>query len=256
MARTGTRASAQSTRGARFDSLLPPLLSFIAGFVDSCGFLGLFGLFTAQVTGSFVVAGAELVTQEGGSALKLLAIPVYFLGAASASAFITVIQRQAKAPLPWVLLFDAALIAGFVLAGLAGAPMSDPNAPAATAAGVCALAAMGVQSAMARLLIKGAGPTTFMTGNTTQLAVDAVEIWFARRALRRDPGNRSLSDHAAACRRRLAQVLRLLVGFLLGAASGTVAFAAYGFASGGVAVAATLAIAAWAFRTDAVSPHR
>ena len=41
---------------------MPMLLSFVAGYVDSYTYLALFGLFVAQVTGSFVIAGAELVT--------------------------------------------------------------------------------------------------------------------------------------------------------------------------------------------------
>ena len=40
--------------------LVPVLLSFVAGYVDSYTYLTLFGLFVAQVTSSFVIAGAEL----------------------------------------------------------------------------------------------------------------------------------------------------------------------------------------------------
>ena len=39
---------------------VPPLLSFVAGYVDSITFLALFGFFAAQVTGSFVVAAATI----------------------------------------------------------------------------------------------------------------------------------------------------------------------------------------------------
>jgi len=34
-------------------AIVPPLLSFTAGFIDSFAVLALFGLFVAQVTGSF-----------------------------------------------------------------------------------------------------------------------------------------------------------------------------------------------------------
>jgi len=64
---------------------MPVLLSFVAGYVDSYTYLGLFGLFVAQVTGSFVIAGAEFVTHDFGIAGKLLAI-VAFLTAAAATA--------------------------------------------------------------------------------------------------------------------------------------------------------------------------
>ena len=49
----------------------PMLLSFVAGYVDSYTYLALFGLFAAQVTGSFVIAGAEFVTHDYGIAGKL-----------------------------------------------------------------------------------------------------------------------------------------------------------------------------------------
>ena len=52
---------------------VPALLSFVAGYVDSYTFLALFGLFVAQVTGSFVTAGAELVTHDIGIAGKVIA---------------------------------------------------------------------------------------------------------------------------------------------------------------------------------------
>ena len=54
-------------------AVVPLLLSFIAGFVDSCTALALFGLFVAQVTGSFVLAAVAFVTHEQGAATKVLA---------------------------------------------------------------------------------------------------------------------------------------------------------------------------------------
>jgi Protein of unknown function (DUF1275) len=34
--------------------IIPPLLCFVAGYLDSCTFLALFGLFVSQVTGSLL----------------------------------------------------------------------------------------------------------------------------------------------------------------------------------------------------------
>ena len=41
-------------------------LGFIGGYVDTVGFVALFGLFTAHVTGNFVLIGAELSRASGG----------------------------------------------------------------------------------------------------------------------------------------------------------------------------------------------
>jgi uncharacterized membrane protein YoaK (UPF0700 family) len=66
-------------REAPLPKIMPILLCFVAGYVDSYTYLALFGLFAAQVTGSFVIAGAELVTHDYGIAGKLLAIVAFVL---------------------------------------------------------------------------------------------------------------------------------------------------------------------------------
>jgi uncharacterized membrane protein YoaK (UPF0700 family) len=53
------------------------LLSFNGGFVDTAGFLGLAGLFTAHVTGNFVTLGAALVLGSHGIIGKILALPEF-----------------------------------------------------------------------------------------------------------------------------------------------------------------------------------
>ena len=68
---------------------VPTLLAFVAGYVDSCTFLAFNGLFVAQLTGSFVVAGSEFVTSNDGFLVKVLAIPAFF----AAGVLTTVIVR-------------------------------------------------------------------------------------------------------------------------------------------------------------------
>ena len=55
----------------------PALLSFNGGFVDTAGFVGLQGLFTAHVTGNFVTLAATLVSGPHGVIAKLLALPEF-----------------------------------------------------------------------------------------------------------------------------------------------------------------------------------
>lgn len=57
----------------------PALLSVNAGFVDTAGFLGLQGLFTAHVTGNFVTLAATLVMGTHGAIAKLLALPEFVI---------------------------------------------------------------------------------------------------------------------------------------------------------------------------------
>jgi uncharacterized membrane protein YoaK (UPF0700 family) len=48
----------QALRAIAVSRPIPVVLSLVAGYVDSCTYRGLFGAFVAQVTGSFVFAGA------------------------------------------------------------------------------------------------------------------------------------------------------------------------------------------------------
>lgn len=244
MADTSSRPFLETRAG--FDRLGPPMLAFVAGFVDSCSYLGLFGLFTAQVTGSFVVAGAQLARAEGGVIVKLLAIPIYILGVVLATLVIRWCRRNRRSPLGVVLVFDAVLLAGFLVAGWSGGPFLGADQAASIATATFALAAMGAQSALVRLLFKGMGPTTFMTGNTTQFGIDVTEWALAWLALRRSPSDAGAAQAAAEAAGRAGRVLSLLGGFLAGAASGALGFALLGFTSVVVAIAVTLLAGLWA----------
>src|SRR5262249_16905469 len=92
---------------------MPVLLSFVAGYGCSYNYLGLFGLFVAQVTGSFVIAGAEFVTHDFGIAGKLLAIVAFLIAAAATAALIALTRTARRATLPWMLGLEALLLALF-----------------------------------------------------------------------------------------------------------------------------------------------
>ena len=57
-------------------------LSFTAGYVDTLGFVALFGLFTAQITGNLVLIGVELTTPVNGVLIKFMAFLGFVLAVA------------------------------------------------------------------------------------------------------------------------------------------------------------------------------
>jgi len=100
-------------RQAPLPKAMPMLLSFVAGYVDSYTYLALFGLFAAQVTGSFVIAGAELVTHDYGVAGKLLAIVAFLVAAAITAGLIHLARNSGVTALPLMLALEATLLAIF-----------------------------------------------------------------------------------------------------------------------------------------------
>jgi uncharacterized membrane protein YoaK (UPF0700 family) len=120
-------------------AVVPLLLSFTAGFVDSCTVLALFGLFVAQVTGSFVLAAVAFVTHEQGAATKVLAIPVFLLAAVATTALAVIVESRGRSALTWSLGLECAALTAFLIAAFAGAPLSDPNAATVVAASLLGL---------------------------------------------------------------------------------------------------------------------
>jgi uncharacterized membrane protein YoaK (UPF0700 family) len=200
---------------------IPPLLGFTAGFVDACTALALFGLFVAQVTGSFVLAAVAFVTNEQGAVTKVLAIPVFLLAAVATTALAVLVERRGRAAIAWALGLECAVLTSFLAAVLIGAPLSDPNAAVVVVASLLGLFAMGTQSATVRLLMRSVASTNVMTTNTTQIAIDATELVLARLA-------------------------PIMLGFLLGTAAGTLAYVTSGVWGLVLPLAIMWGIFAWA----------
>ena len=212
---------------------IPVLLSFVAGYLDSYTYLSLFGLFAAQVTGSFVIAGAEFVTSDFGIAGKLIAIAAFVIAAAVTAAFCIAARDARRGTLPWMLGLEALLLAIFVGILVFGPAVRDARDWHGILAGVFAATAMGAQSVLVRLLMKDVPQTNVMTGNMTQLGIAATELIMTRLVLARRRFDRSRQGDAAVrefatARDRLVTVLAMAVGFLAGAAGGALAFATTG----------------------------
>jgi uncharacterized membrane protein YoaK (UPF0700 family) len=194
------------------------LLSFVAGFVDTVGFIAFFGLFTAHVTGNFVLIGSALIRPHNGVLAKLLALPVFVVVVALTTAYVRAAPRTSRSALSVVISAQMALLGAFALCGHLASPIVDADAPLAIVAGLLGVAAMGVQNAASRLLFTDLPPTTVMTGNVTQFAADATQWLF----------NPDATDRAAT-RARIVKLGPPVAIFALGAATGALSFAALSF---------------------------
>jgi uncharacterized membrane protein YoaK (UPF0700 family) len=225
----------------------PMLLSFVAGYVDSYTYLALFGLFAAQVTGSFVIAGAEFITHDYGIAGKLLAIVAFIAAAAVTTALIMLVRGSGRATLAHMLALEAALLAIFAAMILLDPPVRDARDWHGITAGLVAASAMGAQSVLVRLLMKGIPQTNVMTGNMTQLGIALTELAVAWRKLAHSRHTADDMRDFKRVREQLLIVLSVATGFLVGAAAGAVAFATTGLRGAVLAVLIVAALATWAF---------
>jgi uncharacterized membrane protein YoaK (UPF0700 family) len=205
-------------------------LAFVAGFVDAAGFVSLAGLFAAHVTGNFVLIGAELVAFSGGVIAKLLALPVFVLAVALARVLSLALERRGRNPLRLLLGLEILLLIGFTAIGMTLPKPLDPDAALAILAGMCAVGAMGVQNAIARLPLAHLVTTTVMTVNVTQAVIDTVDVC---RLGGRTPAGK-----------RLARMAPTIIAFAVGAVTAPFALFFGGYPAMAVPVLMLLAILA------------
>lgn len=184
-----------------------PIQAFIAGFVDTVGFVGLFGLFTAHVTGNFVMLGASIAEARSGVVAKLVALPVFFLAVAGTSLFLRWCTARGRDPVGGVLAAQALFLTGFMGIAIGVGPFHHGDQPFAIAAGMLGVVAMAIQNAASRTIFSAFSPTTIMTGNSTQVVLDLVEL---TRGSGADP----------AARTRIAKMVPPLAAFIVGALAG------------------------------------
>lgn len=151
-------------------------LSAISGYVDTVGFLALAGLFAGHITGNFVLIGAALVHSGADLLAKLVAFPAFVGGVAMSRLAALALERWGYRTLAWLLLLELLLLAGFVAACGLARTAASPQALWTTVAGACVAGAMGLQNGLARLALPAGVPSTAMTGNVTQLVIDAVDL--------------------------------------------------------------------------------
>jgi uncharacterized membrane protein YoaK (UPF0700 family) len=145
------------------------LLAFVAGFCDAATFTSADQLFSAHVTGNFIVFAKNLV--EGADKqtwIKLISFPVY-IAAVMAAGWVAPRLRNAYRLLfiEGVILFVSGALAVLLPHVSSLAPRWGAILP------FMVVAAMGIQNAFGRLYSKSVyAQTTVMTGNVTQLILE------------------------------------------------------------------------------------
>jgi len=194
------------------------LLSFNGGFVDTAGFLGLQGLFTAHVTGNFVTLGAALVYGTHGVIAKLLALPEFIVVVALARVAGAALRNRGTDALRVLLIVKVLCLVAFFVLSVTLGPFSDSDSAAALLTGFAGIAGMAIQNAVQRVHFASIPPTTLMTGNTTQAVLDAVDL------LRPEP-----NSDLAVIRARFARIVRGIAWFAAGCAMAALLYYWVGF---------------------------
>ncbi|TGE08373.1 YoaK family protein [Hymenobacter fodinae] len=186
---------------------LSVLLTVVAGFCDTVTFVAADSLFSAHVTGNFIVFAYDVVHHADTHAwTKLCSFPV-FVVAVAVGRWVGRRHPNRYALLLWE--GGLLLMAGLLVVGL-GWQSRHPAALGQVAA-LLVVFAMGLQNAFGRLFAKETyGPTTVMTGNVTQATLDVV-AWLTAP---------QLTPEAAASLRKQFLVMG---AFLLGCLTGAVA---------------------------------
>jgi uncharacterized membrane protein YoaK (UPF0700 family) len=209
------------------------LLSYNGGFVDTAGFLGLQGLFTAHVTGNFVTLGAALVNGSHGIIGKILALPEFVVVVALARLAGMALRARELPVLRTLLAAKVVLLICFFALAVSCGPFPDANTAAALLTGFAGIAAMAVQNAVQRVHLPAQPPTTLMTGTTTQATIDAVDLITGVVGAQRD-----------AIRARFYRLSLAILYFASGCATAALLYAWVGFWCLAVPVLVGLATAA------------
>ena len=144
------------------------LLSAVAGYCDTVTFLSAGSVFSAHVTGNFIVFAYQVIKGSDTQAwIKLLTFPVFVISVIVGGRIGLEAGRRYR-----LLLLEGFLL---LVAGVSAVlfRLYDPAAWSSYLVVMIVVFAMGLQNAFGKLYGKETyGPTTMMTGNVTQASLD------------------------------------------------------------------------------------
>src|ERR1700733_859204 len=146
------------------------LLALSADYCGTVTFISVDILFSAHVTGNFIVFAYDILKHaDTGSWLKLLSFPVFIIAvicggniAARSNSSVTILLTEGV-----ILAVSGITWIAFSIVGI------NSNQWAGLSVAMCVVFSMGLQNAFGKIYSKETyGPTTMMTGNVTQAALE------------------------------------------------------------------------------------
>jgi uncharacterized membrane protein YoaK (UPF0700 family) len=210
------------------------ILAFVGGFVDSAGYIKLFGLFTSSITGNLVVACAALFKNTDGVFSRVFVTILFAIGA-----FITSLMslrlRNVHRMNQWyigVILISAEIVTLILATAVAmyiesahGFPVLD-SWQCILVGSIIALS-MGIHSAAALEMIKNCPSTNVMTANivkTSMAAANAMYLFSVAQGVKCRAGcaleNSEDNEKVREARVSMVDILLVVLLFILGAGAG------------------------------------
>lgn len=147
------------------------LLAWVAGYCDTATFVSGDSIFSAHVTGNFIVFAAQVSSgsTSGAAWIKLLTFPVFVIAVMAGGWLAEKSTKKYRILLAEGIILTACGTAAFFLPILT----SLEEKPVTYLIVMVTVLGMGLQNAFGKLFAKEThGPTTMMTGNVTQAALD------------------------------------------------------------------------------------
>lgn len=223
------------------------ILTFIGGYVDTVGYVLLFGLFTSSITGNLIVATTSMFEESHDVFARLFVTLFFFVGAF----FTTSISLQLKdiwKTSDWdVGLISLAQEVAVMIAvtalgvGLESLPEGVPTINSwqcLVLASVMAFS-MGVHCATALELIKNCQNTTAMTANIVRTSMSAAKVLHSAAHIGKKP---DAAEETVKLRAKFLELFVIVVIFVIGAACGAIASLRIGYWSMLVPVALLLGV--------------
>lgn len=184
------------------------LLTIIAGYCDTVTFVAADTIFSAHVTGNFIVFAYQILKGSDIHAwVKLLTFPVFIIAVIAGGRIALRVTNH------YTILFWEGLL--LVLSGLAAYIFNYFGIISEWtmyAIAMTAVFAMGLQNAFGKLYAKEThGPTTMMTGNVTQASLDLGNLL--------KNGFKDI-EVILSFRKQLVTIFGFLIGCFLGAVAG------------------------------------